>query len=200
MTPHKSMLDDAVLAVVMVALFALVGTIWRVLTKSKRKASEPLPEGVTYTSPLESASYAIAGREQKAGNIIAGLMAKSLAETDGDATKANARYLKLRASQLQATLSCPDDILNRSMPTEQLVQEIRKIIGQHMAPQSTFEIIESMISKPKSEHTALYCKMTGAQLDEANIVSNHICRQLVMLDRSRLKELAHFVKHERIHG
>src|SRR5688572_21406805 len=51
---------------------------------------------------LEEQLYAIAGQEVASRNMSPGLMAKALADADGDERKAAAGYIKLRVEQLRA--------------------------------------------------------------------------------------------------
>jgi len=50
----------------------------------------------------EEQLYELAAEEIAANNIRPGLMAKALAETDGNVAAANARYLKLRVETMKA--------------------------------------------------------------------------------------------------
>src|SRR6266508_470235 len=52
--------------------------------------------------PIEEQLYAIAGQEVASRNMSPGLMAKALADADGDERKAAAGYIKLRVEQLRA--------------------------------------------------------------------------------------------------
>jgi len=50
----------------------------------------------------EEQLYELAAEEIAANNIRPGLMAKAVAETDGNVAAANARYLKLRVEAMMA--------------------------------------------------------------------------------------------------
>ena len=51
--------------------------------------------------PLEEQLYAIAGQEVASRNMSPGLMAKALADANGDEKKAAAAYIRLRVEQLR---------------------------------------------------------------------------------------------------
>jgi len=94
---HRSPLDDAISAIVMVALFAITGTIWRLATRKKKKDQH---DSNSAMSPQEILFYETVANEVRTKNIIPGLMAKALADMDGDERKAVARYSRLRVTQM----------------------------------------------------------------------------------------------------
>lgn len=52
--------------------------------------------------PVEEKLYAIAGQEVASRKMSPGIMAKALADADGDERRAAAAYIKLRVAQLRA--------------------------------------------------------------------------------------------------
>ena len=70
----------------------------------------------------EEQLYEWAAEEVAVNNIRPGLMAKALAETDGDETKAAARYIKLRVETMRAEIEISNFARDQASKTEQQVQ------------------------------------------------------------------------------
>ena len=67
----------------------------------------------------EEQLYEWAAEEVAGNNIRPGLMAKALAETDGDETKAAARYIKLRVETMKAEIEISNFAQDQASKTEQ---------------------------------------------------------------------------------
>ncbi len=93
---NRTPLGDILAALAMVAFFSGIGFIWRLIGDRKKSKDDEV------VSPFETKCYEMADKEVKGKKIIQGLMAKALAESDGDTKKANARYVSMRARQLIA--------------------------------------------------------------------------------------------------
>ena len=70
----------------------------------------------------EEQLYEWAAEEVAVNNIRPGLMAKALSETDGDETKAAARYIKLRVETMRAEIQISNFARDQASKTEQRTQ------------------------------------------------------------------------------
>ena len=70
----------------------------------------------------EEQLYEWAAEEVAVNNIRPGLMAKALSETDGDETKAAARYIKLRVETMKAEIEISNFARDQASKTEQRTQ------------------------------------------------------------------------------
>ena len=130
-----------------------------------------------HLSPDEEALYEKAFAEVKTGNVVTGVMAKAMSDTDGDEKKANARYLKIRVAQM-------------------MKDEVNNLLTQDLTPQQTTEIVEALASGGKIEAIKLYRTFTGNDLKDSKKFIEILIPQLVQKDPIKFAELAKRLTNE----
>jgi len=110
---NRSPLDSIIMAVVMVTLFWGAGTLWRLINRKKKQKEVPDADSINNevynndhsTTSMEERFYGIAATEIKTGNIVAGIMAKAISDSDGDNKRTFARYMKFRVDQMKKEIN-----------------------------------------------------------------------------------------------
>ena len=104
---NRSPLDSIILAAVMVTILWGSGLIWRFFTKKNTHPPDVVSPNTEHSNndqsinSMEERFYETAASEIKTGNIVTGIMAKAISDSDGDKKKTFARYMKLRVYQMK---------------------------------------------------------------------------------------------------